>query len=542
MRAVSGWLVLVLLSCSRTGFELDASPADGDRDTGVGRGGSAPHGDDSGIGAASTGGSAGARGGAPNAGMAGSPGPSEPPFDPGGPVPDCRVVPPVFVPVKDRRWLALEASRSRTAPSTLSLIELTPDGPNSLNVIADDVQNTELPGWSSDGRFFAFQHSRNPVVVEVFEVAPGSEPIRLRARQYSGIVRWSPVGSQYHVVPSASSSDRKTVTVVTVATGAERGVEIPEGLEHETWSPDGRFLAFAGAQGVVLVDTTLDELSAERIHLADSARPVFSPDGRYLAFDSTHVSVYDTQEAALEVHDALSFLGTSRTRWLRNDWLAWMEFDALPVFLDVTQKPLTTVSFGSINGVVSPGAKCMVYLDDHCIGGTAPGICVDTLPPGPESKTISIGYSNETGQLWAGTGDRLIARHPEPLLFHITFDGGDLRRERITREIDALTGARWNPSGRSDWIFYAATTSADAFLHPRLWHRETGRTLSLDVAVGAYQEGDWSPDGRNLVIQTEAEGLTTVYVQELLDAELGRSWSIFEGDAALAWWEFRWQP
>ena len=308
---------------------------------------------------------------------------------------------------------------------------------------------------------------------------PVQSPFAFELGSTAASCRWSPVGSQYSSCPRLRQRP-KIVTVVTVATGAERGVEIPEGLEHETWSPDGRFLAFAGAEGVVLVNTALEVLSAERIHLADSARPVFSPDGRYLAFDSTHVSVYDTQEAALEVDDHLSFLGTSRMRWLRHDWLAWMEFDALPVFLDVTQKPLTAVSFGSIDGVVSPGAKCMVYLDDHCIAGTAPGICVDTLPPGPESKTISIGYSNETGQLWAGTGDRLIARLPDPLLLHITFDRGELRRERITREIDALTGARWNPSGRSDWIFYAATTSADAFLHPRLWHRETGRTLSLD--------------------------------------------------------------
>ena len=129
MRAVPGWLVLVLLGCSRTSLEFDASLTDGARDTGVGRGGSAPHGDDGGIGAASTGGFAGARGGAPNAGMAGTPGPSERPLRSGGPVSDCRADPLVLVPVKDRRWLALEASRSRTAPSTLSLIELTPVGP-----------------------------------------------------------------------------------------------------------------------------------------------------------------------------------------------------------------------------------------------------------------------------------------------------------------------------------------------------------------------------------------------------------------------------
>jgi Tol biopolymer transport system component len=118
----------------------------------------------------------------------------------------------------------------------------------------------------------------------------------------------------------------------------------------------------------------------------------------------------------------------------------------------------------------------------------------------------------------------------------------------VTQGIDTddVGLARWNPNGRSDWFHYVASSGSRDDMQPRLWHRETRQTFTLDVPNTTAEAPDISPDGKYLVVRalTPERNGYALHVQEVLDGELGGRWMIEGLRAPLerSGPQQRWQP
>jgi Tol biopolymer transport system component len=491
-----------------------------------------------------------------NGGKGGSGGADpEPPVDPGGPIPDCSAPLPEVV-VKERRWLAFDAVVG-TFPTSVTryLVELTPDGPENLSPVQGGVTfdfDTGLGDWSADGRYFTFTHTNFglPVSVEVFEVSENAPPVRVAVPVRPRFAHWSPVGAWYYTVPEPGRrEDPMLLAVVDVTTGGEKTIEISE-FEGLAWSPDARFIAYAGPEGVTLVDTAGESLTPDRIYGVSSFNPIWSPDGRYLVFASDrHVQVYDMSDGTLEtvapdVRDQQPWEMT----WYRNDWLGWSANATW--FLDLNERPFAPIRLaGQDNvGLPSPDGKCLAY-QGECPEPFHYGTCVRTLPPTPEKNPIVVGNG---ALLWSGTGDALLLedRFDPPFLTVVDLVGGSFTRTFVTEGTDAeeIRGlVQWDPAGTSDWLFYVADypqSYVDSY--PRIWHRESRQTSELDVGSASYGSAAWSPDGRYLVLAAKSleETEEAVYVYEVREGVVVKQWTLIDGDVRLRNWQghFRWQP
>jgi hypothetical protein len=575
VRTTAACIALILASCSRTALELGDAPNEDDGSVVLGgsssfggsdiggtatngaTGGVMPTGGMGGVGGRAAGGSSmGANGGKSGSGGA----EPEPPIDPGGPIPDCSAPLPDVMPVKERRWLALDALAG-LPPASVGryLVELTPDGPENLSLVQGGVTfdfDTNLGDWSADGRYFTFTHTRFalPVSVEVFEVSENAPPVRVAVPVRPRFAHWSPVGARYYTVPEPGThEDPMLLSVVDVTTGVEKTLEISE-FEDLAWSPDARFIAYAGPVGVTLVDTAGESLTLDRIYGVSSRDPVWSPDGRYLVFASNqHVQVYDMSNGTLEtVTPDRRDQSPSDMTWFRNDWLGWSANSTW--FLDLNERPFAPIRLAGQNypGFPSPDGKCIAYRGE-CPEPYDDGVCVRTLPPTPERNPIVVGYGNTNpALLWSGTGDALLLadRSDQPLLTVVDLVGGSFTRTFVTEGTDTeeLRGlVQWDPAGTSNWLFYAASyPQSFVDTYPRIWHRESRQISELDVGTASYGSAAWSPDGRYLVLEAESleETEEAIYVYEVREGVVAKQWTLRDGDLRLRSWQghFRWQP
>jgi len=328
-------LALLVVSCSRTGVELDAL---GDGSDAVVRGGSGSLGDDSetgGVGALgatggaqATGGIGGTSGSSPGGsgpgsggGTAGSAGQGEPPIDPGGPIPDCSNDSPVFTPKRERRWLSLEVTGSEDEVARF-IVELTPDGPENLTRVSDFDQEMSFDGWSADGRYFALSRAPGGSVpfTQIFDLSHGAPPVPIEVAEPNGLLSWSPTDARYFVVKLSMPGSRSLLSIGDATTGAEQSVEVRASSDSTDWSPDGRYISITGESGVSLIDTLRLSLVVDDVYRSPAGSPRWSPDGHYLAFISGGGPyVYDTETATVDPIDRPAVDLT----WYRNDWLAF---------------------------------------------------------------------------------------------------------------------------------------------------------------------------------------------------------------------------
>jgi Tol biopolymer transport system component len=104
------------------------------------------------------------------------------------------------------------------------------------------VASAGTPSWSADGRLVAVGEGRVSIVAAATgrtrTVVPGWRP------------RFSP--RHRHTLLVGSGSGSGSVAVVDVGRGTRRGLA-DGGAQEPVWSPDGRYVAYAAARGLVIV-------------------------------------------------------------------------------------------------------------------------------------------------------------------------------------------------------------------------------------------------------------------------------------------------
>jgi hypothetical protein len=136
---------------------------------------------------------------------------------------------------------------------------------------------------------------------------------------------------------------------------------------------------------------------------------------------------------------------------------------------------------------------------------------------------------------------------------HVELAGREFARQSVPEErVSYPSDTQWNPSGHANWVLYNADDSHAPDVHPHLWYRETRETFRVEFGRGDLQRTQWSPDGRYLAVLSGwlvsdhpvVDFDHVLYVQEVLDGELGSHWQIDAVSKSLDGepWYLEWQP
>jgi Tol biopolymer transport system component/DNA-binding winged helix-turn-helix (wHTH) protein len=177
-----------------------------------------------------------------------------------------------------------------------------------------EISDTSCPALSPDGNSIAFfrRHSDDEGSGIYMSTLGGDQPLQLARDERNGCPVWSPdghfiaftrrVGDSYsiHVIASDGGASKKRNAEASVETrsasflitsSASPDQEISTGgipLTHGEldWSPDGKFIAFAGPDGIYLVSRT--DFTVHRLTQAPKSTqdwgPAFVPDGKKVLF------------------------------------------------------------------------------------------------------------------------------------------------------------------------------------------------------------------------------------------------------------------
>jgi hypothetical protein len=187
----------------------------------------------------------------------------------------------------DGNTVAFVRKDSTDVPPSLWLIDI--DGTHERQVTRAPA-DVKSPAWSPDGSMIAFSAANEPHGRALYTIHPdGSDLHMVASGPLTGGLAWSPDGTSIVFDDIAGPSDPSDLFIASA--NGRRVDQLTSTREvseiDPTWSPDGRTIAFATADGI-------EEISADggtsRVVVPTSpdgqvpSQPAWSPDGTYLTF------------------------------------------------------------------------------------------------------------------------------------------------------------------------------------------------------------------------------------------------------------------
>ncbi len=176
----------------------------------------------------------------------------------------------------------------------------------SQSRILDDNDWNFWPTWSPDGKQLAFvtdANSQNPTLWVMNADGTGRRQVGTPGVVQESVdeIGWAPDGSR--LAMAVFNGGPSQIAVVPMGTGAGTArqagkvvTDYPSGALDPTWSPDGRWIAFAAREGsgTDIVLMTPDGAGRQRLTTSGSARaPTWSPDGKSIAYLSSQSGSFE---------------------------------------------------------------------------------------------------------------------------------------------------------------------------------------------------------------------------------------------------------
>ncbi len=341
---------------------------------------------------------------------------------------------------------------------------------------ADDLH----PTWSPDGQWIAFFSTREGGGYFLMP-AVGGKPRKIVSWPAGGMYPtpavWSPDSSQLAYV--LGQKVEPWVQILTLASGASRELPLPKRprstcILEMTWSPDGRWLAYARSIGPVSATSELwltSTSSRASIQLTDGTKrehsPTWGSDACVLYFVSNRDGISDMW--SLTIGDNGRAVGAPRQ---------------------------VTTGIEMVRAMLSMDGKKLAYTKGRTSRNVLRAPILEGRPVTWADTTQLTFEDAEIESVDVSPDGRLLVdsnRSGNWDVYVLPAGGGEMQQLTIDPALDA--GPRWSPDGR-EAVFYSNRTG-----HREVWIMPIGGGPARQLTSG---EGEswypcWSPDGSEIV-------------------------------------------
>jgi hypothetical protein len=477
------------------------------------------------------------------------------------PVPDCRAPAPAATPARSSRWLAYRAAPRGGAAASLQLVELGEAGPG-LPIEAGSIDSFgPLGQWSSDGAQFAFtvRATRNEVGAVQLASVPADDgtggaatpPTFMAVASSAGFDSWAPARPRLAVRTSEAAASVIKVFDATAPVTERAALHVGTStVDHLYWSPDGRYLALSAsdATGLSLWDLDAPMLTSSMVDTSGRSLR-WSSDGKRFAY--VHVassaelwsvawdgSTPTKQQVSANVYTL--GMRVNEPLWLDAERVFWQEAGGELFVTDLHGPAPVTTPLGLQPAYysVSPGGVCIAY-NGPCSDTGQPGVCVRKLDPTGMPLPAHVSNLPWGSVVWSQTGDQLaLASPPGTIVEALNLDGQAFAPQLVSLGREGqlvLANLAWAPGAPARWLAYHAPGQRPTQKGLSLWSSAVKKSFALELGDLSAQGFAWSPDGRDLVLQSYYPGGAAatparLLLQRVADGGLGSQWIVVGPD------------
>ena len=385
-------------------------------------------------------------------------------------------------------YFALDGTRSGTSLMVGAIRRVTTEAGLELD-----------PAISPDGQTIAYAAGTPGSMRIYIRQIIGGRMVPLTEEELSGGQRWPQWSSdgarilfQTGRVGAATRSQEGTgaLYVARPLGGLARRITgaVPRGIAvAPAWSPDDRYIAYGGAEGLYLVGTDTPESPALIVREQEVHGAAWSPDSHRIAFVSRGIYFTFGEES----------LGNVSTSTI--------------LVVDVASKAVTRVTSGDwldTSPVWMPDGRSLLFISSRGGGRDVFRQRFDgSGKPEGEPERISSGLNAHSISLSRNGGLLAYASYTQRAnIWSVEIPVGRIASVREAQQVTFGTekieklAVSWDGA----WLAYDSDRSG----HPNVWKMPLAGGTPQQLTHGANNEfvNDWSPDGQELVFHSMREG------------------------------------
>jgi hypothetical protein len=231
---------------------------------------------------------------------------------------------------------------------------------------------------------------------------------------------------------------------------------------------------------------------------------------------------------------------SSEPLWLDSDRIFWQEAGGELFISDLRAEPpvRTPLSLQPPYYSVSPGGLCIAY-SGPCSTAGAQGVCVRKLDPAGAPVAAHVSNLPWGGVVWSQTGDQLALASPAGTVVEaLNLDGQAFAPQLLAlgREGQLVrNNLAWAPGAPARWLAFQVPGERRLQQTLSLWSVTSKKAFSVELGDQSAQSFAWSPDGRDLVLQSYSPAgvpatPARLVVQRVAEAALGPHWTVVGPD------------